>query len=32
MTSSGQERLIQIQLFKSKAAFVLNVSDKFEYE
>ena len=32
MTSSEQEKhlLIQIQLFQSKAVFVLNVSDKFE--
>ena len=32
MTSSEQEKqlLIQIQFFKSKAVFVLNVSAKFE--
>ena len=34
MTSSEQEKhlLIQIQLFQSKAVFVLNVSSKFEYD
>ena len=34
MTTSEQEKhlLIQIQLFQSKAAFVLNVSAKFEQD
>ena len=34
MTSSEQEKhlLIQIKLFQSKAAFVLNVSAKFEQD
>ena len=34
MTSSKQKKhlLIQIQPFQSKAAFVLNVSAKFEYD
>ena len=34
MTSSEQEKhlLIQIQVYQSKALFVLNVSTKFEYD
>ena len=34
MTSSEQEKrpLFQIQLFQSKAVFVLNVSAKFEWD
>ena len=34
MTSSEQEKhlLIQIQLYQSKAVFVLNVSAKFEWD
>ena len=34
MTSSEQEKhlLIQIQLFQSKAVFVLNVFGKFEWD